>query len=272
MGQNDRIVPRFFPFAERENHNLDAIAKKVLGDNLPRLEEDHALHGEYTRQDRLWKSLYYSYDLFKSHYNGCVERLFHAQRHGASAEDYQPIFANTEIVPDTEPSDETKKEVKVRDGKHCLCCGVTRRLTIDHISPSYYGGKNHFDNLQTLCVVCNSLKSTDSINFRNHHTTLTSAPARLPAFKMPSGKDAKEPKKWERFLRQYINFFYRCSAVEGVYIGARGERLNHWQVALYQRNPPKWLQEHLDRLVPAIQSARAKAGFQAAPQSIKLVE
>ena len=160
----------------------------------------------------------------------------------------------------------------MRDGGLCLCCETRRKLTIDHISPRYYGGKNHFDNLQTLCSVCNSLKSTDSINFRNHRTTLTSAPARMPQFRMPTGKLAKDRDKWERYLRQCINFYYRCSAVENVDIGGRGDRFRCWRVSLYQGNDPAWLQPHLDSLVAAIRAVREKAGYQAAPDSIEVVD
>lgn len=47
-----------------------------------------------------------------------------------------------------------------RDGFRCLKCGQddVRYLTIDHIFPKAYGGKNNVDNLQTLCQHCNSKK------------------------------------------------------------------------------------------------------------------
>ena len=275
MAKNDRIPPRFFPFSERENHDLDCLATHLLAENVSRVDEELPLQGEYAREDRLWKSLYYKYDLFKSHYNGCVERLLHARRHGFGDEEHEPAFENPEILPDSEPSDETKKEVKARDGKRCLCCGATKRLTIDHIAPRYTGGQHHMDNLQTLCSVCNSLKGDrDCINFRNHRTTLSCAPASLLTFpeRMPVGNDAKDRDKWERYLRLCVNFFYRCSAVEQVEIGGRGEKYRHWRIALYQGNPAAWVQPHLDKLAEEIQVARASAGLQASPESIVAVE
>lgn len=274
MAQNDGIAPRFFPFTERQNHDLDVLATKILSDRLSRLDEDQVLEQEYVRDDRLWKSFYYHYDLFKSHYNGCVERQLHAGRHGGEAGNHRPVFENTEVVPDTEPSDETKKEVKVRDGNRCLCCGVKNQLTVDHVAPRYYGGMHESENLQTLCKVCNRIKDATFINFRNHRTTLTSAPSHFLSFpkEMPSGKDAQDRDKWERYLRQCINFFYKSAAVEYVTIGGRGKKFREWEVGLYQGNPTQWLESHLDNLAQSIRSAKAKAGYQEAPESIGVVE
>jgi hypothetical protein len=49
-----------------------------------------------------------------------------------------------------------------RDNNRCRKCGrlgVYKDLEIDHIFPISKGGKSEFDNLQTLCHKCNSLKS-----------------------------------------------------------------------------------------------------------------
>lgn len=45
-----------------------------------------------------------------------------------------------------------------RDGKQCKRCGTIERLTIDHIIPLARGGNNDLNNLQLLCVRCNSAK------------------------------------------------------------------------------------------------------------------
>jgi hypothetical protein len=34
-----------------------------------------ALQVEFERKDRSWKTIYYSYELFKEHYNSCVNKL-----------------------------------------------------------------------------------------------------------------------------------------------------------------------------------------------------
>lgn len=48
-----------------------------------------------------------------------------------------------------------------RDGNRCRKCGSTRNLEVDHIFPVSKGGKSTYDNLQTLCHVCNSKKSNN---------------------------------------------------------------------------------------------------------------
>ena len=158
MAQNEKQAPLFFPFDVREKHDLDAVAQTFLADKLNRLEEDSALHGEYTRQDRYWRIIYYTYDLFKSHYDACVNRILHANRHGKDSKVHRPGFTTPEKIPFVEPSEELKERVKSRDGFRCLCCGYDKQKTmlqVDHVSPSYHGGNNHFDNLQTLCKICN---------------------------------------------------------------------------------------------------------------------
>lgn len=48
--------------------------------------------------------------------------------------------------------------VLVRDGFCCVACGGVPpevKLHVDHIVPRTKGGTNRFDNLQTLCSLCN---------------------------------------------------------------------------------------------------------------------
>lgn len=45
-----------------------------------------------------------------------------------------------------------------RNNYECVNCGEKENLQIDHIVSVYKGGKNHIDNLQTLCKRCNSSK------------------------------------------------------------------------------------------------------------------
>lgn len=51
-------------------------------------------------------------------------------------------------------------------GNRCLCCGSTRKLTIDHVIPLARGGRNVLENLQLLCKSCNSRKGTKSTDYR----------------------------------------------------------------------------------------------------------
>jgi len=50
-------------------------------------------------------------------------------------------------------------------GGKCVCCGRKAKLTVDHIVPLSCGGTNHIENLQPLCLKCNSAKGTKTINF-----------------------------------------------------------------------------------------------------------
>lgn len=45
-----------------------------------------------------------------------------------------------------------------RDNFTCRHCGARRDLAADHIVPESKGGQTTLDNLQTLCVPCNSRK------------------------------------------------------------------------------------------------------------------
>lgn len=264
-------APKFFNFEERDRHNLDLVAEEFIAKDLTRRQEDDALRLEFNRQDRYWQVLYGSYELFKSQYNGCVERILHARRHGIDPEDHQ-VKVMTSSPQDREPSDELKQQVKDRDGR-CLCCGIknSRSLEVDHIFPKYFGGSNILDNLQTLCSKCNNqLKGTDRVNFLDRQTDLTMPPQELPKFEMPSGRNAADPFAWEEFLCKTVNFFYRCGAVNHLVIGRRGEPFYNWQVNLNAGNDPRWLQPHLESLLGLIIRTKEDGGY-VAPNSITVI-
>lgn len=51
----------------------------------------------------------------------------------------------------------------------CLACGKREpdiKLTVDHIIPLNLGGSNYIDNLQPLCLQCNSTKGAQFIDYR----------------------------------------------------------------------------------------------------------
>lgn len=59
----------------------------------------------------------------------------------------------------------TLQRIFERDGHHCqnpYCDGICDRLTADHIVAVACGGNNDDDNLQTLCMTCNSRKGKHS--------------------------------------------------------------------------------------------------------------
>lgn len=53
---------------------------------------------------------------------------------------------------------ELRQQVFSRDGFACRKCGTKDFLSVDHIKPVFRGGLDELDNLQTLCVPCNSRK------------------------------------------------------------------------------------------------------------------
>ena len=48
--------------------------------------------------------------------------------------------------------------IYARDGHACVTCGSAESLTLDHIKPFSLGGSDEPDNLQTMCLSCNSRK------------------------------------------------------------------------------------------------------------------
>jgi ATP-dependent helicase IRC3 len=270
VAQNEWQAPKFFPFEDREHHDLDVIAQDFYARDLGPRETDDSLRGQYERRDRLWQVIYFNYHLFKSHFDACINRILDARQHEANPEDHRPIYIRPEQAPDREPSEELKSQVKSRDGNCCLCCGNRKQLQVDHISSFYSGGSNQLDNLQSLCRPCNQAKGIERISFRVNKTPLSIEPGRLPRIKTPSGVEARSHEHWEKYLRRTVNLFYRCSAVESVEIGQKGHRFRHWDVRLFKGNDEKWLDPHLNDLINRIREARLKAGRQAAPDTIRV--
>ena len=219
IAQN-RQAPRFFEFKQRDEHDLDAIAKTSLDQHLDRSAERALLTAEYKRGDRYWHVLYDDFGQFKSHFDACINRI----QAGAdeSVEPDSGAGVETTPVPPREPSDEVKAQVKKRDQRRCLCCGSTRRLRIDHICARYFGGGHELDNLQTLCEMCNLAKGTKNVSFRISQTPLTIPPPHLPQAQTARDGVANDSAEWEMFLRRTINFFFQCAAVNHVEIGQSG--------------------------------------------------
>lgn len=57
-------------------------------------------------------------------------------------------------------TEEEWKNLKIKFNNKCAICGLERKLTIDHIIPLAKNGTNYIDNIQPLCMPCNSKKST----------------------------------------------------------------------------------------------------------------
>jgi hypothetical protein len=232
----------------------------------PYLEDDE-VRLEFNRKDRYWQVFYITFDLFKSQYLACRERIIRAHRHGDSPKDHV-ITSITSYPPPPEPSLELKIQIKERDGC-CLSCGNKnkRYLQVDHILPLHFGGTNIFDNLQTLCSSCNQAKNTIRVNFLDPQTDLTTPPKELPNFEPPNGKDTLDSDLWEQYIRKTLNFFYRCGAVHSVKIGKRGAHFYAWEIELKAGNDPRWL-EGLN-LLDRIRNAKENAGYPS-PHSMRV--
>jgi 5-methylcytosine-specific restriction endonuclease McrA len=53
----------------------------------------------------------------------------------------------------------TRKNIIKRDGGRCQYCGEKKiKMTVDHIIPKIYGGKDTWENLVCACMECNNKK------------------------------------------------------------------------------------------------------------------
>ena len=61
----------------------------------------------------------------------------------------------------------TRSMIYKRDRNSCQYCGVTTRLTIDHVIPRSKGGEDTWDNLVVACSSCNVKKSDKMLEQTN---------------------------------------------------------------------------------------------------------
>ncbi len=53
----------------------------------------------------------------------------------------------------------TRKNIIKRDGGRCQYCGENHgAMTVDHVVPRIYGGKDNWENLVCACIKCNNIK------------------------------------------------------------------------------------------------------------------
>lgn len=237
--------PIFFPFEERAQHDMDALARHFLDAGLDPQRLRQSLRAEYESSARFWKVLYPRFELFMLHHHWATQQVLEDRERGGAPPKKRPGIVVIDSVP-REVDDATKRAVLARDGYRCLCCGCDsrRRLEIDHVAPSYFGGTNHMDNLQVLCGVCNRHKGISELNFRQHVTPLAHPPA-YARIALPPRLDERDLDAWKQHIRRTLNFFYRCAAVQDVLIAARGPAARHWQAVLYPGNDDRWLNSGL---------------------------
>ena len=269
MAQNDGQLPLHITFDDHKRHDLDTLAREHYDADLGVKQTAPRLLKEYDRKDRQWNAFYPNVPTFKSAYDGCLNRIaliLTANPPGVKTTG----VSYPEATPDREPSEETKRQIKIRDGRVCLCCGCSSPLEVDHIDSFYAGGSNDPDNLQTLCKYCNKAKNTVKIDFRNSVSPLKEPLRAIPVYALPSDDGARDPTQWEFDVRACFNLFYRAAAVDAVEIGQRGERFHQWHVTLHPGNDPTWLEPYLGYFIECVRKKRHGAGLTPAPQEIIL--
>jgi len=83
----------------------------------------------------------------------------------------------------------SRKNIMRRDEFRCQYCGKhDSQLTLDHVQPKRYGGKDTWENLVTACIRCNNVKGDR-----------TPEQAEMPLLRKP-----KKP-HYVQFLKQHID-------------------------------------------------------------------
>lgn len=241
-------LPEFHYFTERENHDLDKLAKELMCKND--FVQYEFLQEEFNKSGRLWKDLYKDFYRFKTAFDSSKNRLI-AIQYGNNDKLRLDFVQNTENKP-RELLETEKEQVFVRDGYKCLCCGIQKgrgvKLVVDHILPVVLQGSTSIENSQTLCGICNSRKGINEINFRDKHNSPLTITKELELFKRNKNEDP------EHSLKRIVNFFYHCQAVVRINKSERsnGKFYKIWVVELYSGNNPDWLNQYKEKLIKYI--------------------
>lgn len=250
-------LPTFFPFAERNHHDLDALARTAFEKNIGRREIPAFVRNEFERVDRYWRAIYGNVNTFRDQFELRSRRIEEDETSGR-----RPGQKGVIVLPErhklAEPSEEVKLAVKKRDAWTCLSCGSTDKkyLQVDHIQSAYHGGGNELANLQTLCKRCNTDKDVSEENFLVNRTRLNGPHPDFGMRIIPAASDRGNREAWARCVRATLNHYYRCAAVSEVTIGGRGTRFYEWHVTLAPQNDPRFLEKHLPGFLAAIRERR----------------
>jgi superfamily II DNA or RNA helicase len=241
------VAPSFHAFEERNRHDLDALAKKLLRKTI--FEADEISRGEFAKAGSLWRIFFKSYERFFTAVQAAMQKALYEEKYGVGPSPKPTLSRRPRRQK--ELSDAEKRQVKTRDGNACLCCGATGkgvRLEVDHIVSYAVGGESSVENSQTLCRVCNREKAINEINFLQTATQLR-GPKQLKLLPHSNREDVKRP------LMRLVNQFYHCRAVCDIQMHTRrsGRFYSTWEIELYQGNDPMWLLEHKNDLLRHIQ-------------------
>lgn len=252
MAQAGGQVPPFFPFEERDNHDLTPDVKIAAAQDWgPNRTRQH-LEAIYLDERKFWRAMFPTFDLFLGQFRVLVDGENQRSTGAGGALAPGKIIPPPIPLPDVEPSEEMKREVIHRDGGQCLCCGSTRKLQVDHIMSRYHGGTNDAANLQTLCKVCNGDKAIQEMHFRKTATLLKSA----PPIRIPPGFTSTDLDDLAHSVRRTVNMFYQCAAVDEIDMKSKGIKRREWRIKLRSGNPREWFDEHLLPLFDTIVGAQ----------------
>ena len=89
-------------------------------------------------------------------------------------------------------SPELREQVRQRQGRKCIYCGVTLNRTnfqVDHVFPVEFGGSNEESNLQATCGSCNSRKGVQTDKeFRERYAAVLPPNRQPPATRIPQAR------------------------------------------------------------------------------------
>lgn len=101
----------------------------------------------------------------------CRERETLYRLHRSILEELEFKPNKTSFYKKKRISSNLREKVFKRDGYKCLRCGCSNYgdLRADHVVPESKKGETSINNLQTLCVSCNSWKGIKTIDFRGEY-------------------------------------------------------------------------------------------------------
>ena len=245
--------PPFFPFEHREEHDLMPLAKVAAAEDWGPTRTRQRLEAIYLDERRFWRAIFPNFYQFCDQFRLLVEGEIQRTTGAGGRTPPDNVIASPPPPPPGEPSEDLKREVIRRDGSHCLCCGNTRRLQVDHIISRYHGGTNDPANLQTLCSICNRDKDIQEMHFRKTGTLLKSA----PPLRFPPGFGSADLVDLAQDIQRTINMFYQCAAVDEIEIKSKGVKRREWRIRLRSNNPRAWFEEHMAELFERVRAVQA---------------
>jgi 5-methylcytosine-specific restriction endonuclease McrA len=136
-------------------------------------EKENSLRSYYKNKDR-WKEAKRRYRLSE---NGRKLRAAHMRRYRQteSGKLVEKATKHTRRSRANNGGSFTGRELRALYDKYnntCLCCECnTCKLTPDHVIPLAKGGSNTIDNIQPLCLPCNTKKGIDTTDYRERFNT-----------------------------------------------------------------------------------------------------